>query len=451
MLRFIFTIVSFVFFILKSDAQGLKVESFTLEATDISASIHSKLDLNGNACALIKVDYPYVGAAFEGNIIDEPLFKTNEYWVYMSPGSKQIKIHTPGHHTLYLAFSNYNLSGLEARRTYYLKITSDNGDKPTFNEILSNVPLYQIHRNSKFGFVDSTGKEVVPPIYEHNVGFNEGLAQVTFNGKVGYIDKSGRFIINPSYEIGWGFKDGIACVKNNGKWGAINHKGDIIVPTIYDKAAIGGWGDGHIPMLLNGKYCIVDDLGRMTLPPTFDDAWGYSCGLCAVFLNGDKFFINTLGDILFKPSDETGIIFKYDLLRAKHNGKWGYVDKSGAFAIEPKFDYAGDFSQDAPLAPVAIDGKYGYVNTDGDIVIPLNYDSADRFYHGYAAVKVNGKYGVINEKGDICILPQYDSITVHSDGAFCVTDLSHGNFEQYYIDLYGHKIADYSDGSPIIL
>ena len=40
----------------------------------------------------------------------------------------------------------------------------------------------------KYGFIDRTGKLVIPAIYDMIGGFNEGLAKVRINGKHGFIN-----------------------------------------------------------------------------------------------------------------------------------------------------------------------------------------------------------------------------------------------------------------------
>ncbi|EAL1455719.1 WG repeat-containing protein, partial [Campylobacter coli] len=54
------------------------------------------------------------------------------------------------------------------------------------------------------------------------------------------------------------------------------------------------------------------------------------------------------------------------------NGKWGFIDKNGEFAIKPKFDDIWDFSEG--LAKVKLNGKYGFIDKNGDFVIKPKFD-----------------------------------------------------------------------------
>ncbi len=56
-------------------AQELKVKSFSLAATDISAQTQQRRDLNDEPCALVKVQFVGVLLDVEGNVI-KPFFSS---------------------------------------------------------------------------------------------------------------------------------------------------------------------------------------------------------------------------------------------------------------------------------------------------------------------------------------------------------------------------------------
>jgi len=47
-------------------------------------------------------------------------------------------------------------------------------------------------------------------------------------------------------------------------------------------------------------------------------------------------------------------------------GRWGFVDKTGKFIINPQFDEAASFTND--VARVRTGGRYGYVDPSGKFV-----------------------------------------------------------------------------------
>ena len=54
--------------------------------------------------------------------------------------------------------------------------------------------------DEKNGFIDGTGKEIVPPKYDHVDDFKEGFARVELDGKYGFIDRTGKEVIPPVLE-----------------------------------------------------------------------------------------------------------------------------------------------------------------------------------------------------------------------------------------------------------
>lgn len=62
-------------------------------------------------------------------------------------------------------------------------------------EIVSRIPA-----SFKYGFIDKTGKEVIPLMFDDADSFFEGLACVTIKGKSGFIDKTGKEIIPLTYD-----------------------------------------------------------------------------------------------------------------------------------------------------------------------------------------------------------------------------------------------------------
>lgn len=70
-------------------------------------------------------------------------------------------------------------------------------------------------------------------------------------------------------------------------------------------------------------------------------------------------------------------------------GSWGYLDRSGRWAIDPQWASKGDpavasFSEG--LAAVLQEGQWGYINTSGEWVVKPRFAAAGPFSEGLAAV-----------------------------------------------------------------
>lgn len=105
-------------------------------------------------------------------------------------------------------------------------------------EIVSN---YNSRIEKKF--IDKSGKTVFTLNGYNNAGnFNEGLARVSKKfakgHRIGYIDQSGKEIIPCVYDFAGDFHDGLARVgkrtNGNNKFGFIDRTGNEVIPCIYD-------------------------------------------------------------------------------------------------------------------------------------------------------------------------------------------------------------------------
>lgn len=113
----------------------IKIISFKQSSSDISARTNQREDPKGEACALVKVQLPQRNALFEGDIIGEIAFKTNEYWVYMPQKSTQLKIKLQDCIPLKVDFNNYDIPSLESKGTYELCIIKKEPSSPQlYNE-----------------------------------------------------------------------------------------------------------------------------------------------------------------------------------------------------------------------------------------------------------------------------------------------------------------------------
>ena len=90
--------------------------------------------------------------------------------------------------------------------------------------------LAKVKLNDKYGFIDKTGKEVIPIKYDDAYSFSEGLALVKLNNKYGFIDKTGKEVIPIKYDDAYSFSkiSSLALVKLEGKWFYINQKGECV-------------------------------------------------------------------------------------------------------------------------------------------------------------------------------------------------------------------------------
>lgn len=98
--------------------------------------------------------------------------------------------------------------------------------------------LWPVGKEDKCGVVNLKNQIVIPFEYGMIESFSEKLniasAQKEAFGKTGFIDRTGKTIIPFDYEFGW-TSDNYIIVKKNGKWGVIDINNKIILPFEYSQ------------------------------------------------------------------------------------------------------------------------------------------------------------------------------------------------------------------------
>ena len=120
-------LILIVLFSVNVIAQELKVKSFTLSATDISAQTQPRKDLNDEPCALVKVQFVGDILNVKGNVILPLLKEDYETWVYLTHGSRQMQVTAKNNLPLMIKFADYGVESVEKNRTYVLVLSQMGG------------------------------------------------------------------------------------------------------------------------------------------------------------------------------------------------------------------------------------------------------------------------------------------------------------------------------------
>ena len=110
--------------------------------------------------------------------------------------------------------------------------------KPIYGASWENFTegLVGVYLNKKWGYIDSTGKIIVPFKYKEVSEFlpDVKLARVFLGEKMGYINNVGKEVIPAIYDdLDDKFYDNVVSGGLNNKYGAINNSGKIVVPFVY--------------------------------------------------------------------------------------------------------------------------------------------------------------------------------------------------------------------------
>lgn len=134
-------------------------------------------------------------------------------------------------------------------------------------------------------------------------------------------------------------------------------------------------------------------------------------GLAAFKNNGLYGFIDIQGNIVIKPQFKYAGRFSRErsAVQSASNDLWGFIDTKGNYIVYPQYCSLGAFSESDGLAGVykdgykvgdkCVGGKWGFMNTSGQWEINPVLDHAERFIQGKAKVTYQGNQGYINRYG----------------------------------------------------
>jgi hypothetical protein len=343
--------------------------------------------------------------------------------------------------------------------------------------------LCAVRIGDKWGYIDKTGKVVIPAEYDSAGTFSEGLACVRKGLKVGYVDKTGRVVI--PIELDWfpnwqlkdpaeagfsdagksfiqalQFSDGLAAAYKGANSGYIDKTGKFVIEPKWDRCSLFREGMGIVSK--NFALSCIDRSGTVTLqlPPKTG-------------LYGDGFFVQGLEPSKLVSTDKTG----KQAIQGLEPAQLVYIDKTGKRAIQQVFTGATAFSEglaavetyaaSGPLDPKE-NKAWGYIDKSGKMVIaPCCYvagnNLASAFIDGRAIVSqldfnplaMRNLHGVLDRTGKWIVPPKYDHIAAYRDGLA----LAHKYNTSVFLNKEGVEVIDthkpwansFSDGMAAVM
>lgn len=434
MKRVIF-LIHYILVTFNMQAQELVVTSFKQCVEPMIAPMQQK-DLNGDICSLVKVQLPVIGCKFDGSIISAS-FEISEYWIYLSPGAKQMNIKCPNKKILVIHFNKYGFDGLESKGIYNLELQGWDGVKneiskvtPTRTPETSLLQMKKIVEN-----VNKIGATMIGP-------FKNGIAPIKKDHKCAFIDKEGNQLTAfafDAYQTSYSLKTGDDgwIVKKDGLRGVVNLRGNLTVDCLYKyidisnglascskniKVEKGGSIDGS--SMRKAKYDIINiETGEILKKNVSYDASRellYGEYTYPRLKNYNE-FVNKDGKKAFSIKFEYAYPFSENLacVKTKQDG-WIIIDQNGdemgalpigSFPYNSNNGIYSDGCFHEGLLAIQKDGKVGYVNKYGNIVIPIQYDEGCKFSEGLAAVVIGSRYRrnvkmfYIDKEGNVVIEP----------------------------------------------
>ena len=432
--------------------QEAKVKRVEPCPMDLSASKYQRFDLNGKACALVRVEVLANDVQFSGSVVGEVEHRTGEYWVYMEGGSKMLRISSGTFLPVMIDFREYLIEALMPNCTYVVTLSLHTAAPAPASAGMNYLLMTVTPANARVT-VDGKEREV------RNGSVKVLLRNGTYLYHVeapGYLPEDGQVMVNNARAeraVSLRSNKGTLSVDaatpgteihiNGERVGAGSWRGELLPDTYLVEGRLPGYRNAEqvvtvtsgqtaavtLPALrpitgsLNvdyepvGSSITIDGAARGTTPAVIDNLL---VGTHSVTIAADGHTPQTLTATISESemATLTGSLTKaatnLEPFLDQTTDKVGYKDENGNIVIPAKYDNADEFSEG--LARVQINGKYGFIDQTDKLVIPAKYDDATSFSEGLAAVKINGKWGFIDKTDKLVIPAKYDDGVWFSEG-----------------------------------
>ena len=198
------------------------------------------------------------------------------------------------------------------------------------------------------------------------------------------------------------------CLSSTG-WAA----GEIATANV-DAEEIGEFTQGYAPYYDDGLYGIVRYDGRVIIEPTYQDIGAYSEQLWPVQTEHGWQFINMDGTTAIAGPFESAEAFNFGISVISENGHYGAILPSGAYAIEPVWDYISAYNS-MGVARALIGEQWTLLDVSGTALTQYMYDNIIE-YDGALLGMRNGAYDLILSDGSIALTFAADEIGDCWDG-----------------------------------
>lgn len=286
--------------------------------------------------------------------------------------------------------------------------------------------LGRVKQNDKYGFVNGSGKLVIPVKYDAADAFSEGFAAVALNGRVSFIDKKGMDNFKKDFKTAAAFSNGLALCSND-----------------------------------DGKRGFIDTKGNIAVPFALEAAYSFNNKLAPVRFNGEKIWkaINTKGEVVFTFPDKVksvmggfsdGLAMVYVDGPAGYNVHYDFVNEKGEFVCDAPYASASPFKNGRAI--IANENKnrksgdlqffkYGLIKTGGSEIVPAQYPCLEEspvpgiYFYGSTSASLSNcsGYGLLDSNGKVLTQAVYSSFTRLNDTTFLCREAGSGTLKQYLL------------------
>ena len=206
--------------------------------------------------------------------------------------------------------------------------------------------------------------------------------------------------------------NGLQRFKSGTRWGVRSEQGEVFAAE-WDR--ILRTGEPALAWIeRDSRYGLASMTeGRILRQPDLDEVHAFVAGKARVRVGNAVGLLNLDGSWLLTPTLQEIHAFAYGLavIRTQDNS-YGYIDRSGAVAIEPVFDEADDFTATG-VARVRKGERCGLIRQDGSFALPLQFTSLEYSsdFGGWKGER-DGNWLLMHADGSAWIDTGWDAIEV---------------------------------------
>lgn len=303
--------------------------------------------------------------------------------------------------------------------------------------------LYPIEENGLWGFINDTGKRIIPPAF-HAVGccFSDGLVPARKDGLYGYINKIGVFMIPPKFDYATGFEEGLAIAWIKDKPYFIDKNGNILFE--HDFAELSYFGGNRLAKVeakSGYKYGMIDQNGNLVVDTIYSRIYDFVEGRAIVHgaynkeknetpvgvIDENGNFVVPMGKFAEISNYQEGLakVTSYELNEKGELHGVLFIDLDGKIAVNLPRETFETYLQEpffengrltVALEKKGVNGHYQSVVIDkkGKIILyNLNYNRISAFSEGRAFARIvgNKKWKLIDEAGNIIGKYTFEEVT----------------------------------------
>jgi hypothetical protein len=307
--------------------------------------------------------------------------------------------------------------------------------------------------DGKQGLMNSKGEIICEATYDLEFGptnatsFNEGLAKVKLGDKYGFINSSGEEVIPLTFDDADSFSQGLAVVKTGSNYGYIGPNGEVSISAAFynansfnlmDQAVVSTYDAGTS----TETFQVIDKSGATVFAGydfLYETDYGYVGELSDLYylIRPDGTKVDNVGYDDFNYFFDFIITLNETLGESKiYDSEWNVIltftaetEPDDAFFEKEILYFAYTDDQTTELVygsntktltcdgiDAIINGKIvatkygmrGVLDFSNKKILEFNYDSIDLFDDGFMLVSINGLYGIFDSSGKVLIPLRYD-------------------------------------------